>query len=61
MVRAVFEKCRKGGFVDRSVLKSLQLAADRNLYYELLESITDRNGFVTFDDIPAEWSKNVRY
>ena len=63
IVKAVFEKAKKSGHVDKSVLKSVQAAADRDLFYELLSTSMafDQYGNVDFDDIPHEWSKKVSY
>lgn len=57
--KAVFEKCAAKGYVDASVLKSLEQSSDRDLYYQLVGAAADRNGNVCFDDIPREWSKNI--
>lgn len=60
VVRAVFEKAREAGQVDPSVMRQLQMAADRNVFYELCESIADLRGRVDFNDLPHEWRRNVR-
>lgn len=61
VVKAVFEKAKKFGMVDKNVLKSFQVAADRDLFYELLSIPANQYGNVDFDDIPSDWSKNVHY
>lgn len=63
IVTAVFEKAKKSGHVDKSVLKNLQVAADRDLFYDLLPTsmVIGQYGNVNFDDIPFEWSKRVSY
>ena len=57
--KAVFAKCLQKGYVDTNVLKALEQASDRDLYYDLIGVAADRNGHVHFDLIPKEWSKNI--
>ena len=57
--KAVFAKCQSKGYVDTNVLKALEQASDRDVYYNLIGEMADRNGHVHFDSIPREWSKNV--
>jgi hypothetical protein len=55
----VFAKCKKEGYVDFTVLKTLKMAANQALFIELLEEAKDRNGNIDFDLGPKEWSRNV--
>lgn len=57
--KAVFGKCVAKGYVDTNVLKALEQASDRDVYYDLIGEMADRNGHVHFDKIPKEWCKNV--
>ncbi len=59
VVKAVFDRCKKEGYVDMTVLKTFKLAADQDLFYEVLECAKDRNGNVDFDLIPSDWSKHI--
>lgn len=60
VVKAVFHKCKKEGYVDIAVLKTLKLAADQDLFHELLSESKDKSGFVNFDLAPHDWSRNVK-
>jgi len=57
--RAVFTKCVTKGYVDSNVMKALEQAADRDVYYTLIGEAADRNGHVHFDEVPKEWCRNV--
>jgi hypothetical protein len=57
--KAVFTKCITKGYVDANVMKALEQAADRDVYYDLVGEVADRNGHVHFEEIPKDWCKNV--
>ena len=60
IVKAVFTKCKKEGYVDIAVLKTLKMSADQNVFNELLNEARDKSGFVNFDLTPHDWSRNVK-
>lgn len=60
VVIAVFEKCKKEGYVDINVFKTLKIAADQNVFNEIVKEATDKNGYVNFDEAPKDWSRNVK-
>mmetsp|Transcript_9028 Transcript_9028/g.8611 ORF Transcript_9028/g.8611 Transcript_9028/m.8611 type:complete len:706 (-) Transcript_9028:112-2229(-) len=59
IVKALFENAKRAGQIDRYVITNLQLAADVDLFRELMDPITDRNGYMHYDDLPQDWCKNV--
>lgn len=59
VVRAVFEKAKSAGYVDRNVLKAFDQASDRALYHELLKDAEDKNGFINMKNIPLDWRKKT--
>ena len=60
VVRAVFNKCKKEGYVDITVLKTFKLASDQNLFYELLSEAKNNKGNIDFELIPNEWKKSMK-
>ena len=59
VARAVFQRCVKAGMVDTNVLRQLQMASDREEFYDLCKPLLDVKGRVQFDDLPSDWNKNV--
>ena len=59
VIKAVFNKCKKEGYVDMTVLKTLKIASDQDLFHELLNDAKDKNGHIEFDLIPSDWSRNI--
>ena len=60
IVKAVFEKCKKEGYVDFAVLKTLKLAVNQDMFYELMDETKDKNGYVDFNLCPHDWVRNVK-
>ena len=60
IVKAVFTKCKKEGYVDVTVMKTLKLAADQDLFHELLDETKDKTGRVDFNLVPNDWSRNIK-
>ena len=59
IVRILFQHAKRAGQIDRYVLTNMQLAAEVDLFRELMDPISDRNGYMHYDKIPQEWCKNV--
>ena len=60
VVKAVFTKCKKDGYADFTVMKTLKLAADQDVFHELLDEAKDKNGRVDFNLAPETWTRNMR-
>ena len=60
VVQALFNKCKKEGYVDITVMKTLKLAADQDIFHSLLDETKDKTGRVDFNSAPSEWSRNMK-
>ncbi len=60
VVEPVFLQCCKDGQVGDIVLKQLRLAAPDDLYQKLLGHLIQTGSTVRVEDLPPEWSCNVR-
>ena len=56
---ALFQKAKKGGLVDFSVLMNLRKSVDAEVMTTVLDGVGDKYGNFDYNDVPAEWCKNV--
>ncbi len=60
IVKALFQKCKKEGYVDKAVLKTLKMSTNQGLFLELLDEAKNKAGFVDFDLIPSDWCRSLK-
>ena len=60
VIEPVFLQCVKDGQVGEMVLKHLRTAAPKDLFQELVGSVTSQGMTVKIEDLPKEWRCNVR-
>eukprot|EP00537_Pseudo-nitzschia_pungens_P012674 CAMPEP_0172398754 /NCGR_PEP_ID=MMETSP1061-20121228/37784_1 /TAXON_ID=37318 /ORGANISM="Pseudo-nitzschia pungens, Strain cf. pungens" /LENGTH=599 /DNA_ID=CAMNT_0013131393 /DNA_START=126 /DNA_END=1925 /DNA_ORIENTATION=- len=57
--RAVFEKAKKGGFVELLTLKNLRMVLDSESMREALEGNLERSGEFNYASLPNAWKRNA--
>ena len=60
VIEPVFLQCVQDGQVGEMVLKHLRTAAPKDLFQELVGSVTSQGMTVRLEDLPKEWRCNVR-
>lgn len=57
---ALFQKAKKGGYVDQSVVRNVRACVGAKNIEELFEGYADASGQYDFDSFPKSWKRNVR-
>ena len=57
---ALFEKAKKGGHVDQSVVRNVRACVGAKNIQELFEGHADASGQYNIDTFPKSWKRNVR-
>eukprot|EP00526_Cylindrotheca_closterium_P005530 CAMPEP_0113651628 /NCGR_PEP_ID=MMETSP0017_2-20120614/27530_1 /TAXON_ID=2856 /ORGANISM="Cylindrotheca closterium" /LENGTH=560 /DNA_ID=CAMNT_0000564333 /DNA_START=23 /DNA_END=1705 /DNA_ORIENTATION=+ /assembly_acc=CAM_ASM_000147 len=57
---ALFEKAKKGGYVDQSVVRNVRACVGPKNMQKLFEGYADAGGLYDFDSFPNSWKRNIR-
>ncbi|KAL3945758.1 MAG: hypothetical protein SGBAC_000147 [Bacillariaceae sp.] len=57
---ALFEKAKKGGFVDQSVVRNVRACVGPKNMQKLFEGYADERGIYDMDKFPNSWKRNTR-